>query len=199
MDRLQDQLRRFFGSGTKSSTFHLLGLLALIVAGGVNLIEFHAIDKTTSKNYRAFYSYETGDIFRIGTRHNGSVRHRAAPFYYFGLVSPGSAIILPTARLNSWFELDLGMMSFGRARKILFRDYNARTPLTGDDWDKYKVDLSRYSPSLNQRISIFRGSTQARTFVVLAPRGDPGRKKPMLLVDVDLLKGPLREALGHDF
>jgi hypothetical protein len=103
------------------------------------------------------------------------------------------------------FELDLTMIGFGRARRVLYRDYDPRIAAQEFDGDGYEVDVDPYlpdkkltSPILNKRSSIFRRSPKARTFVVLAPEGDPGRDKPMLFVDIDLVGPSLREALGDD-
>jgi hypothetical protein len=97
------------------------------------------------------------------------------------------------------------MIGFGRARKILYRDYDPKIASQEFDGDGYEVDMGRYLPNrkssrryLNERFSIFRRSPKARTFVVLAPEGDPGRDKPMLFVDIDLVGPSLREALGDD-
>jgi hypothetical protein len=94
------------------------------------------------------------------------------------------------------------LIGFGKAQKILLRDYDPVTEFEGSSNSAYEVDLSHYAPmntrlveELKERLSVFRLSPDARTFVVLAPKGDPGRVNPILFVDVQLLDDALREAL----
>ncbi len=186
-----------------SSQHLFLGLM--IIAIGVNFLQFRHIDKRTVHNYQALRDYrahKSGNIFEIGTARSQSVRYRVGPFYYFGVISPNSTVILPSRRLSSWFELHTSLIGFGKAQKILLRDYDPVTEFEGSSNSAYEVDLSHYAPmntrlveELKERLSVFRLSPDARTFVVLAPKGDPGRVNPILFVDVQLLDDALREAL----
>jgi len=191
-------------------TLYQLCLALMIVAIGINLFQFHHIDKRNWPNYKALHNFDSGNIFRIATA-NLSSRLRVSPFYYFGVISPNSTVILPSRRLQSWFELEPSLMGFGRARRILFRDYDPETEFSRADNAPYEVDLSRYVPkqkriigtkritrTLKERFSVFRQSPDARTFVVLAPNGNPGRVNPILFVDVRLMDDAFREALGRD-
>jgi hypothetical protein len=183
-----------------------LGLMLLAI--GVNFLQFRQIDSRAIHNYRALQDYrahKSGNIFEIGIARSQSVRYRVGPFYYFGVISPNATVILPSKRLSSWFELQLGLIGFGKAQRVLFRDYDPTTKFEGLSNSPYEVDLSQYTSmnpgmrqDLEQRFSVFRLSPDARTFVVLAPKGHPGRVNPIQFVDLRLLDDSLREALGRD-
>ena len=189
-----------------SSQHLFFGLM--IIAIGANFLQFRHIDKRTAANYKALYvhkDHKSGNIFQTGIARGQSVRYRVGPFYYFGVISPDSTVILPSRPLHSWFELHTSLIGFGKAQKILLRDYDPVTKFEGSSNSAYEVDLSHYAPmkprpteDLKERLSVFRQSPDARTFVVLAPKGDPGRVNPILFVDVRLLDDALREALGRD-
>jgi len=177
-------------------------LVGMLIAVGVNLVEFKSIDRTVGHSFRALAHYGNESLFEVAIRRNPRFQQMVAPFYYFGLVSPDATIILPTIGLKSWFELSLGMVSFGHAREIRREDYDPQASLNMLDLQPYKVDLGGYAPDwrnapsdLNGRFSIFRQSPRAQTFVVFAPEGNPGREKPMLFIDINLLDDPMQKSL----
>jgi len=189
------------GYGLFQPGLRALFLVVILIVIAISQFDFGRIDRSSSPNYRALRGERT-DLFRVSIDRNPSSQWYVAPFYYFGLISPDSTLILPSSRAYSWFDLDIGMMSFGRAQKLEFRDYNLRTPLAVPDLEKYKVDLRSSVPSsekslkvMDRRFSIFRASPDAKTFVVFAPEGNPGRRRPMLFVDIDLLDESMQKAL----
>ena len=189
-----------FGLGPYSRRLRAVFIAGILVSIGVNASQFGNLESKTSPNYRALLHYQDRGLFPVAFENNRSVALRVAPFYFFGLINPNSTIIMPSTGLKTWFELDLGMMSFGRARELRVRTYDPQS-LNVPDLQAYKVDLGGVIPDrktlrrLNSRLSIFRRSSEADTFVVFAPKGAPGRTNPMLFVDIDLLDGSTQKAL----
>jgi glycosyltransferase involved in cell wall biosynthesis len=191
-----------FCLGPYSRPLRNLFIAGMVLAIGVNLYEFDRINSALSSNYKALFHYDDEGLFSVATRRNPSVTLRVAPFYYFGLISPGSTIIMPSQGMNSWFEFDLSMMSFGRAKELIRRPYDPQAPIDVMALRQHQVDLADYAPNrrdtletLRNRVSIFRRSPEANVFVVFTPEGSPGREKPMILVDVELLDESIQGAL----
>lgn len=169
-----------------------LGLVMILIAIGINVIQFKKANER-AKNYKAIYLYKSKNIIEAGSSYSRSIRYRVSPFYYFGIINPNSNIIIPSKkRIYTWFNIEPSMLTFGQSKEIRHRDYDPY--VDPGVLDQYKVDLHKYASEhpntrspLAERLSIFRRSPAARTFVVFAPEGDPGRDKPMVFVDIDLL------------
>lgn len=192
-----------FGLGPYSRPLRALFVAGILLAIGVNFYEFKKIDRVLSSNYKALFRYGDQGLYPVSITRNPSSTLYVGPFYYFGLISPGSTVIMPSDGLRSWFELDLGLMTFGRAKEVIIRSFDPRTPPNLENLESYKVNLEQYYPEpkhvidmLDGRFSIYRRSPEADRFGVFAPEGNPGREGPILFIDIDLLDNATKRALS---
>lgn len=171
-------------------------IIIVLISGAIllNLVQFYGIEENNRHNYRALYRYNTSNLFEIAISRDNSARRWVGPFYYFGQIFPDSNIIIPRRGGSTWFDLPLAMITFGRARDIIYMDYDPEK-LAGDlNLTPYEMDISQYVPSrgrtramLKQRLAIFADETGSRTFVVVTPGGQPGRDGLIMFVESTLL------------
>lgn len=177
--------------------------VALMFAGvAINVFQFEGIERKTRNNYKAWHSYKTPDIFEIAITHDNSARRWVGPFYYVGKLYPYSDIIIPKRGIKSWFDFDLGMLSFGKASRFIKADYNPVTFLKGVDLDSHELPVGEYAPDigtthrvLNERLAFFVGPNPSGSFIVMTPDGRPGRTGRIHFVDTGLIPDELLRTL----
>lgn len=139
-----DKIRR----GDLKRFFCRVLLVLMGIGAAANIVQFGEIDDETRHNYRALHDYDTSNLFEIAIKRDNSARKWVGPFYYFGVIFPGSEIIVPEGGIASWFPFEEAMLTFGRAERITRKDYDPERILEGMDIDigSYKVDLDKYVP-----------------------------------------------------
>ena len=169
-------------------------LVAMIVAGLINVIQFRGIDEKTSHNFRAAQLYETGDIFEIAIARDNSARRRVAPFYFFGELFPGSVVIVPPDGIASWFPFESSMVAFGQVAEIRPAEYDAEKIVDLASLDAYRINAASFAPTtgstvdvINDRVSYYVSDSGGEVFIVVTPEGDPGREAHISFVDIALL------------
>lgn len=191
------------GTSVRRSIVLWIPIVLMAQAVIINVVQFPIIEVTTRHNYRALHAYQTGDVFEIAISHDNSARFLVAPFYYVGKLYPGSEVIIPSKGVKTWFDFDLSMRGFGKARNLIRAKYDPVTLLNGVDLDSYKVPVSRYAPAvgttyreLDKRFAFFSGPEPSGRLIVITPDGRPERKGRIYFVDTAILPQELLKGLN---
>lgn len=169
-------------------------LVGMVIAIAVNTTQFNSIDNQSRHNYQAWHLYNSIDLFEVAITHDGSSRHRTAPFWLIGRQFPNSTFILPYENRASWFEIDLSLVAFGNASSIHYADFDSSSMFHSDRFENFRFPLEEYLPArggthrwISDRIGFYLAEPSSGVFVLATPEGNPGREKRMEFVDVFLL------------
>ena len=189
--------------GGSTNFFYVFMFAILVIAIVVNIVQFGAIEKKPSHNYKAWHLYESIDLFEVAITHDDSSRLYTAPFWLIGRQFPGSSFVLPLDNRSSWFEVDLSLKAFGHAGAIHFSDYDSTSVFRSAQFEAYRFPLEEYLLArgsthrvIRERVGVYVAEPSSGVFVLSTPHGNPGRRERMEFVDIFLLAEEFRPEVG---